>query len=86
MQRQQKPQNSCVARLDWGIEVDPLSLSLSPFEGERVPFRAGEGLMADSPSFHERVCLILVRVQPETNSTDPTLTCAAHTLSNAARI
>ena len=33
------------------IEVGPLSLSLSPSKGERVPFRAGEGPPANSRSF-----------------------------------
>jgi hypothetical protein len=32
--------------------VGPLSLSLSPSKGERVPFRAGEGPPTGSPSFH----------------------------------
>src|SRR5674476_1404534 len=42
-----------------GIDVRPLTLSLSPSDGERVPVRAGEGSSADSPSFHEAGCLSL---------------------------
>jgi len=36
-----------------GMNVGPLSLSLSPSKGERVPFRAGEGSLTGSPSFHK---------------------------------
>jgi hypothetical protein len=35
-----------------GIDVSLLTPSLSPSEGERVPFRAGEGSSAASPRFH----------------------------------
>jgi siroheme synthase/uroporphyrinogen-III synthase len=37
---------------DQGIHLSPLSLSLSPCKGERVPFRAGEGASEGSPSSH----------------------------------
>jgi acyl-[acyl-carrier-protein]-phospholipid O-acyltransferase/long-chain-fatty-acid--[acyl-carrier-protein] ligase len=33
-------------------DLSPLTPSLSPSEGERVPFRAGEGTSAGSPEFH----------------------------------
>ena len=50
--------------LDWievgqGNDVAPLTPSLSPSEGERVPFRAGEGNSAGSPTFHGSGCLSL---------------------------
>ena len=35
-----------------GTDADPLTPSLSPSEGERVPFRAGEGLTPSPLSFH----------------------------------
>src|ERR1035441_3244998 len=42
-----------------GIDVRPLTPSLSPSDGERVPFRAGEGSSAGPPSFHGLGCLSL---------------------------
>ena len=42
-----------------GIDVRPLTPSLSPSDGERVPFRAGEGSSAGPPSFHGSGCLRL---------------------------
>ena len=44
-----------------GIDVRPLTLSLSPSDGERVPFRAGEGSSAGPPGFHGSACLSLGR-------------------------
>src|SRR5664279_2570792 len=44
-----------------GIDVRPLTPSLSPSDGERVPVRAGEGSSADSPSFHGSGCFSLGR-------------------------
>ena len=43
-----------------GPKVGPLSLSLSPSEGERVPFRAGEGKSRASTRFHSSGCLCLI--------------------------
>ena len=44
---------------DQGIEVSPLTPSLSPSDGERVPFRAGEGLLTGPLRFHGSGCLSL---------------------------
>src|ERR1035438_7990400 len=47
---------ACIG-LDQGAEERPITPSLSPAEGERVPFRVGEGTSARSPSFHEWGCV-----------------------------
>src|ERR1035441_3689280 len=40
-------------------DVSPLTSSLSPSDGERVPARAGEGWSARLPSFHGSGCVRL---------------------------
>ena len=42
---------------DRSIKVSPLTPSLSPSDGERVPFRAGEGISVSSTSSHGPWCL-----------------------------
>src|ERR1035438_2562775 len=43
--------------VEQATDVIPLTPSLSPSDGERVPFRAGEGSSASPPSFRESRCL-----------------------------
>jgi hypothetical protein len=42
------PEPHAGIRVDQGIDVNPLTPSLSPSDGERVPFRAGEGKLVAS--------------------------------------
>jgi hypothetical protein len=42
--------------VDEGTDTSPLTPSLSPSDGERVPFRAGEGKAATSPGIHGSGC------------------------------
>ena len=45
--------------------MGPLTPALSPSEGERVPFRAGEGESADSSTFHSSGALSLGRADTD---------------------
>jgi len=54
----------CVLPMILSLTDGPLSLSLSPLEGARVPFRAGEGRWVAAPGFQGLGCLKLLRFSP----------------------
>ena len=61
MNRHKTPDPHAWIGVDKGIHVSPLTPSLSPSVGEWVPFRAGEGKTAGSPTFHQAGCPRLSR-------------------------